>query len=61
MNWALRAALAVVWMLTALGTYAQTQKALTNVDMVTMTKDGFAPALIVKAIQSSSTNFDVSA
>jgi hypothetical protein len=48
-------------MLTALGTYAQTQKALTNVDMVTMTKDGFAPALIVKAIQSSSTNFDVSA
>jgi hypothetical protein len=48
-------------MLAALGAFAQTQKALTNADIVTMTKDGFAPALIVKAIQSSSTDFDVSA
>jgi hypothetical protein len=48
-------------MFTAVGAFAQTRKALTNADMVTMTKDGFASTLIVKAIQSSSTDFDVSA
>jgi hypothetical protein len=40
---------------------AQTQKPLTNSDIVNMTKQGFDAGLIVKAIQSSSTNFDVSA
>jgi len=40
---------------------AQTQKALTNSDVVRMAKEGFAPGLIVKAIQPSSTDFDVSA
>jgi hypothetical protein len=61
MNRAIRLGLLAVWMFAAVGAFAQTQEALTNADMVTMTKDGFAPALIVKAIQSSSTNFDVSA
>src|ERR1700758_5502445 len=41
--------------------YAQTQKALTNSDVVTMTKQGFDAGLIVKAIESSATEFDVSA
>ncbi|HTB92565.1 MAG TPA: hypothetical protein VK728_07020 [Candidatus Sulfotelmatobacter sp.] len=40
---------------------AQTEKPLTNADVLTMTKQGFAPSLIVKAIQTSSTSFDVSA
>ena len=53
--------LATVCMLAAANAFAQTQKALTNGDVVTMTKNGFAPALIVKAIQSGSTDFDVSA
>ncbi|HET6932969.1 MAG TPA: hypothetical protein VFI45_21775 [Candidatus Acidoferrum sp.] len=56
-----RLALVAVCMLAAATTFAQTQKALTNADVVTMTKNGFAPALIVKAIQSGSTDFDVSA
>lgn len=61
MNRAIRLGLLALWTVAVVGAFAQTQKALTNVDVVTMTKDGFAPALIVKAIQSSSTNFDVSA
>jgi hypothetical protein len=40
---------------------AQTQKPLTNSDIVTMTKQGFDAGLIVKAIESSATDFDVSA
>jgi hypothetical protein len=40
--------------------YAQTDKALTNADIANMTKQGFAPSLIVKEIQSSSTAFDTS-
>ena len=51
-------AVCITW---ALETPAQTQKALTNSDVVTMTKEGFAPSLIVKAIRSSSSDFDVSA
>ncbi len=47
--------------MSALSTSAQTQKALTNADIVTMTKEGFAPSLIVKAIKTSSSDFDVSA
>jgi hypothetical protein len=39
----------------------QTQKALTNADILTMTKNGFAPGLIITAIKSSKTDFDVSA
>lgn len=41
--------------------FAQTQKALTNSDIVTMTSQGFDAGLIVKAIESSNTDFDVSA
>jgi hypothetical protein len=37
---------------------AQTQKALTNADIVNLTKQGLDPGLIVKEVQSSSTNFD---
>jgi len=53
--------LTAMWLLAAIAAQAQTQKALTNAEVVTMTKDAFAPALIVKAIQSSATDFDVSA
>jgi hypothetical protein len=42
-------------------TIAQTEKPLTNADVLTMTKQGFAPSLIVKVIQTNSTSFDVSA
>src|ERR1700722_3240403 len=41
--------------------FAQTHKALTNDDVVSMTKQGFNAPLIVKAIQTKDTNFDVSA
>jgi hypothetical protein len=37
---------------------AQTQTALTNADIVNLTKQGLDPALIVKEVQSSGTNFD---
>jgi hypothetical protein len=37
---------------------AQTQKALTNADIVNLTKQGLDPGLIVKEVQSSGTNFD---
>jgi hypothetical protein len=57
----IRAAVTAIWLVAAAATFAQTQKALTNPDVVKMTKDGFAPALIVKAIQTSATEFDVSA
>lgn len=40
--------------------FAQTRKPLTNDDIVNMTKQGFDPSLIVKAIQTSDANFDVS-
>jgi hypothetical protein len=40
--------------------FAQTQKPLTNADVVSMTTQGFEAALIVKDIQSSSTDFDTS-
>jgi hypothetical protein len=40
--------------------FAQTQKPLTNADIINMTTQGFDPALIVKDIQSSSTDFDTS-
>jgi hypothetical protein len=43
------------------GAFAQTRKPLTNTDIVTMTKQGFEVDLIVKAIESSTTDFDVSA
>src|ERR1700685_574593 len=41
--------------------FAQTRKALTNDDVVSMTKQGFNAPLIVKAIQTEDSNFDVSA
>ena len=40
--------------------FAQTQKPLTNADILNMTKQGFEPSLIVKEIQSSATDFDTS-
>jgi hypothetical protein len=40
--------------------FAQTQKPLTNADIINMTTQGFDAALIVKDIESSSTDFDVS-
>ena len=43
---------------TALGTFAQTQKSLTNADVINMTKQGLDAGLIVKSIQSSNTAFD---
>jgi hypothetical protein len=43
------------------GALAQTRKALANDDVVNMTKQGFDASLIVTAIQTSDTNFDVSA
>jgi hypothetical protein len=40
--------------------FAQTRKPLTNDDIINMTKQGFDPSLIIKSIQTSDTNFDVS-
>jgi hypothetical protein len=40
--------------------FAQTQKPLTNSDIINMTTQGFDAALIVKDIQSSSIDFDTS-
>ena len=42
-------------------TSAQTRKPLTNDDIVNMTKQGFDPPLIVKAVETNATDFDVSA
>jgi hypothetical protein len=53
-------ALLVLCAFSAAATFAQTQKALTNADIVTMSGQGFDPALIIKTIQSSPTNFDIS-
>src|SRR5271156_2789516 len=52
----------VLLALTAAGpaSFAQTQKPLTNADIINMTGQGFDAALIVKDIQSSSTDFDTS-
>ena len=61
MNRILRLALTGILLLVSTAAYAQTQRALSNADIVTMTKNGFAPALIVKAIQSGATDFDISA
>jgi hypothetical protein len=57
----LKLALLLLCLTVAPLTIAQTEKPLTNADVLTMTKQGFAPSLIVKAIQTSSTSFDVSA
>jgi len=43
------------------GIFAQTRKPLTNADIVNMTKQGFDPPLIIKAIETSQVDFDVSA
>src|SRR3984957_12209053 len=43
-----------------LGAFAQTQKPLTNADVINMTKQGLDSGLIVKSIQSSDTAFDTS-
>ena len=40
--------------------FAQTQKPLSNADIINMTTQGFDAALIVKDIQSSGTDFDTS-
>lgn len=48
----------VLTVCTALGAIAQTQKPLTNADVINMTKQGLDAGLIVKSIQSSNTAFD---
>ena len=40
---------------------AQTRKPLTNQDVIDMTKQALAPAIIVKAVEANQTDFDVSA
>jgi hypothetical protein len=44
----------------AIETFGQTQKPITNADIVNMTKQNFDPSLIIKDIQTSSTDFDTS-
>lgn len=61
MSWRSILGYALVCLLVVPLASAQTQKALTNSDIVNMTKQGLDPGLIVKAIESSSTDFDVSA
>jgi hypothetical protein len=46
--------------LLALAAHAQTQKPLTNADVLNMSKQGFEASLIVKDIESNPTDFDVS-
>jgi len=43
-----------------LAAHAQTQKPLTNADVLNMSKEGFDAGLIVKDIESNPTDFDVS-
>jgi hypothetical protein len=45
---------------TVTASFGQTQKPITNADIVNMTKQNFDPGLIVKDIQSSNTDFDTS-
>jgi hypothetical protein len=52
--------LAIFLVSAALTLAAQTQKPLTNADILNMTKQGFNPSLIVKDIQTSTTDFDTS-
>jgi hypothetical protein len=52
---------AALLVLTPFMIFGQTRKPLTNDDIVSMTKQGFDPPLIIKAIQTSDTHFDVSA
>lgn len=47
-------------LLAAMPTTAQTRKALTNDDVVNMTKQGLDQAIIVKSIQTNDVQFDVS-
>jgi hypothetical protein len=47
-------------LLLAFASHAQTQKALTNADVLNMSKQGFDASLIVKDIESNPTDFDVS-
>jgi hypothetical protein len=44
----------------ASGAFGQTQKRLTNADVTSMTKQGLDPSLIVKDIEGSSSDFDIS-
>lgn len=44
----------------ASGAFGQTQKPLTNADVASMTKEGLDPSLIVKDIEGSSSDFDIS-
>jgi len=61
MKWLLKLVLLTLCVAANSVTFAQTEKPLTNADVLNMTKQNFAPSLIVKAIQSSGTSFDVSA
>jgi hypothetical protein len=53
-------AAAILFLGAATALSAQTQKPLTNADILNMTKQGFNASLIVTDIQSSTTNFDTS-
>lgn len=61
MSWRSILGSALVCLLVVPFVSAQTQKALKNSDVVNMTKQGLDPGLIVKAIESSTTDFDISA
>lgn len=60
MRWGMNVALFAVLTCALPMTLAQTQKPLTNSDIIAMTKEGFEPALIIKDIRVSNTDFDVS-
>jgi hypothetical protein len=49
-----------IMMVSSAAVSAQSDKTLTNADIVTMTKEGFDSNLIVKEIQGSDTDFDLS-
>ena len=59
MRWSMTLAVLAGLLFAALAV-AQTQNVLTNESIVAMTKEGFEPGLIIKDIQASKTNFDVS-
>jgi hypothetical protein len=61
LKWPLKLALLALCFTATAVTFAQTEKPLTNADILTMTNQGFAPTLIVKGIPTSGTSFDVSA
>lgn len=58
MKWRMLVAFVVLGVGTIPGTFGQTQKPLTNADIINLAKQDLDSALIVKGIQSSPTSFD---